>query len=151
MQAGYGSLPVAQPVARRRVSLLAIGGAATAIVAVSALLLIVAQPVPISVISLAEIGWCRCRASQQQCPARMGLLDGSSCIGSLSFVTRCCVYALSHPDMLHLRAQSQSILANVNKDDGADALVNAILVARGDALPTQFAGNSERGRFCSCC
>ena len=52
---------------------------------------------------------------------------------------------LSHPDMLHLRAQSQSILANVNKDDGADALVNAILVARGDALPTQFAGNSERG------
>jgi len=34
----------------------------------------------------------------------------------------------------------QSILSNIDKDDGSDALVNAILVARGDALPTQFAG-----------
>ena len=32
----------------------------------------------------------------------------------------------------------QSILSNIDKDDGSDALVNAILVARGDALPTQF-------------
>ncbi len=36
--------------------------------------------------------------------------------------------------------QTYSVLSNVNKDDGSDALVNAILVARGDALPTQFAG-----------
>lgn len=34
-----------------------------------------------------------------------------------------------------------SVLSNVNKDDGSDALVNAILVARGDALPTQFAAS----------
>ena len=34
----------------------------------------------------------------------------------------------------------QSILTNIDKDDGSDALVNAILVARGDALPTQFDG-----------
>jgi len=33
------------------------------------------------------------------------------------------------------------MLANVNKDDGSDALINAILVARGDALPTKFAGD----------
>ena len=48
--------------------------------------------------------------------------------------------------IFHARARclwlqtQQSILANVDKDDGSDALVNAILVARGDALPTQFAG-----------
>lgn len=39
-----------------------------------------------------------------------------------------------------LRQAQQSILSNIDKDDGSDALVNAILVARGDALPTQFAG-----------
>jgi hypothetical protein len=40
-----------------------------------------------------------------------------------------------------LQTQS-SILSNVDQDDGSDALVNAILVARGDALPTEFAGAS---------
>mmetsp|Transcript_994 Transcript_994/g.1264 ORF Transcript_994/g.1264 Transcript_994/m.1264 type:complete len:203 (-) Transcript_994:44-652(-) len=35
----------------------------------------------------------------------------------------------------------KSMLANVNKDDGSDALINAILVARGDALPTKFAAS----------
>ena len=35
----------------------------------------------------------------------------------------------------------QSILSSINQDDGSDALVNAILVARGDALPTAFAGD----------
>jgi len=35
----------------------------------------------------------------------------------------------------------QASLASVNKDDGTDALVNAVLVARGDALPTSFAAS----------
>ena len=49
------------------------------------------------------------------------------------------IYSL--PFSLPFSSQAQqSILSNIDKDDGSDALVNAILVARGDALPTQFAG-----------
>ena len=49
--ASYGSVPVAQPPAARRVSLLSMAGTATAVVAVTALLLIVSQPVLFRLIS----------------------------------------------------------------------------------------------------
>lgn len=34
---------------------------------------------------------------------------------------------------------SETSLMNMDKRDGTDALVNAVLVARGDSLPTEFA------------
>eukprot|EP00286_Rhodomonas_abbreviata_P020532 CAMPEP_0181310658 /NCGR_PEP_ID=MMETSP1101-20121128/12707_1 /TAXON_ID=46948 /ORGANISM="Rhodomonas abbreviata, Strain Caron Lab Isolate" /LENGTH=183 /DNA_ID=CAMNT_0023417309 /DNA_START=199 /DNA_END=750 /DNA_ORIENTATION=- len=34
---------------------------------------------------------------------------------------------------------SETTLVNMDKRDGTDALVNAVLVARGDSLPTEFA------------
>ena len=57
----------------------------------------------------------------------------------LCFVVVCQLLHLS-AYLPSLTQAQQSILADVNKDDGSDALVNAILVARGDALPTSFAG-----------
>ena len=62
---------------------------------------------------------------------------GGSCAGAAAKVCAHIFHARAR--CLWLQTQ-QSILANVDKDDGSDALVNAILVARGDALPTQFAG-----------
>lgn len=51
MSSSYGTLPVVEKQGARRVSLLSMAGAATAVVAVTALLLIVSQPVLFRLIS----------------------------------------------------------------------------------------------------
>ncbi len=150
--ASYGSVPLAKVTAARRVSLLSMAGTATAVVAVTALLLIVSQPVLFRLIS--PVPHLKNRVGVQ---LRMKPHSDNAMCSVRYRVRRLIVHTATngiavcavldqkrvfiHSFSLPFASQAQqSILSNIDKDDGSDALVNAILVARGDALPTQFAG-----------
>jgi hypothetical protein len=156
----YGSVPASQPPSAKRVSLLSMAGAATAVVAVTALLLIVSQPVLFRLISpvphlknrvglklrrklMPTLRKCCPHPDNAICSVRYR--GGRLIVHTATTGIAVCAVCTKRIFILFLylfllRQAQQSILSNIDKDDGSDALVNAILVARGDALPTQFAG-----------